>query len=139
MLNEPIDKSLDAPATLKYLKIAYFIEEILHISSFGNDFDNEKIYKIPTEIKKNKEIKELFQQHEGINKVNRIDYRKFEFLGYFTHKGTNKLVYRYGDSYFLESKSPKKGAGATLEYYSGVRYTQELGKEVKFIQKRKND
>jgi len=45
---------------VKYLNdknVNISLEEILHISTFGNDFDNEKIYKIPLEIKKNKEKK----------------------------------------------------------------------------------
>ena len=85
-------------------------------------------------VKKNKEVKEIFYQHEGIKK---IDYKSYNFLGYYNYKGTNVLLYNYGDSYFLEEKSPKAGAGASLQYMSGYQYQRSIGVDLKFVQKRK--
>lgn len=75
-------------------------------------------------ITKDKEVKELFYQHEGIK---RIDYSQYNFLGYYTYNGHEVAVYNYGDSYFLESKSPKEGTGASIEYMSGYNWERYKG------------
>lgn len=65
-------------------------------------------------IKKNKRVKKMFYENEMISK---IDYSKYEFLGYYNVNGTSRVVYRYGKSYFLEPQSPKGGSGeASLAY-----------------------
>ena len=78
-------------------------------------------------VTSDKEIKEIFYQHEGIKK---IDYKQYEFLGYYYYNGREVAVYKYGDSYFLEHQSPKDGTGATLTYLSGYQWQryQDEGK-----------
>ena len=85
-------------------------------------------------IKKHKDIKELFYQHEGIKK---IDYKSYEFMGYYNYKGTNVLMYKYGTSYFLEEKSPKAGVGATITYFSETELREAERFDLKLVQKRK--
>lgn len=81
-------------------------------------------------IKGNEEIKDIFYQHEGIK---RIDYNEYQFLGYFDYHGRNCVVYKYGDSYFLEFQSPKEGTGASVMYVSGYSY-QRLIDQAELIQ-----
>lgn len=71
-------------------------------------------------ITKDKELMELFYRHEGIN---RIEFDKYEFLGYYTYQGSGTVVYRYGDSYFIEPQSPKAQSGGLL-YVSGQNFMQ---------------
>ena len=80
-------------------------------------------------ITSDKEIKELFYQHEGIKK---IDYKEYRFLGYYYYNGREVAVYNYGDSYFLESQSPKDGTGASLTYLSGFQW-QRYQDEAKIV------
>ena len=71
-------------------------------------------------IKKDKSVKSQFFANEGLK--TRVDYKKFEFLGYYIYKGKENAVYRYGDSYFLERKSPEEGTGASLTYMTGTTF-----------------
>lgn len=88
-------------------------------------------------ILREKDIKEVFYQHEGIK---RIDYNEYKFLGYYYYDGREAAVYNYGDSYFLEFQSPKEGTGASLIYLSGYqwqRYKEENRIYLKVDRKRK--
>lgn len=73
-------------------------------------------------VSEHKELKKEFYQHEGINRYNPIDYSKYSFEGYYHYKGKQVLLYRYGDTYFVESQSPDAKTGASLEIFSGSKY-----------------
>lgn len=76
----PIEKTLSE--WVEYLNkkgVEISIEEILHISSFGNDFDNPKIYKIPSEIKRDKIKKEKWLKDAIENNKNWYGRKKCMF------------------------------------------------------------
>lgn len=71
-------------------------------------------------IKKEKEVKRKFFENEGLK--TRINYKKFEFLGYYLYNGKENAVYKYGNSYFLEAKSPKDRTGASLTFMTEYEF-----------------
>ena len=107
----------------------YTTEEALKIEARSKDLNRtwstgdvyaRHLHKL---ITRDDNIKELFYQHEGIKK---IDYSQYNFLGYYYYDGKEQAVYNYGDSYFLEAKSPKEGLGASLTYISGHNWQRQL-------------
>ena len=103
----------------------YTVEEAIRREAGSKDLNKEwttgDVYarNFHSLILKEKEVKEVFYQHEGIK---RIDYSQYNFLGYYKYNGRDVAVYNYGDSYFLEYQSPKDGTGASLEYMSGYQW-----------------
>lgn len=82
-----------------------------------------------------KDVKKKFYEHEGIKKV---DYSKYNFLGYYYYQGKECAVYNYGDSYFLEAKSPQRGSGASVYYMTGEQLDYNMNTNtVVFAQHRK--
>lgn len=71
-------------------------------------------------VTKDKDLMELFYRHEGIN---RIEFDKYEFLGYYNYQGSSTVVYKYGDSYFIEPQSPKNQSGGLI-YVSSHNFRQ---------------
>ena len=110
-------------------KKKYTVEEAISRESRSKDLNKEwttgDIYarNFHSLILKEKEVKKLFYQHEGIK---RIDYKEYKFLGYYKYNGRDVAVYNYGDSYFLEFQSPKDGTGASLEYMSGYQFQRYI-------------
>ena len=107
----------------------YTIDEALDVESRSKDFNKEwttgdvyarNFHKLVT---RDKNIKELFYQHEVIRKIN---YSEYNFLGYYLYKGKEVAVYNYGDSYFIDYQSPKDGTGSSLEYVSGYNWQRYL-------------
>jgi len=70
-------------------------------------------------VRQDKKIMGQFYYHENIKK---IDYSKYEFMGYYKYLGRDVAVYNYGDSYFLEFQSPKDGTGASLVYLTRFEF-----------------
>ena len=87
----------------------------------STDISNRNFHEL---VKKDKDMYQLFKQHEGIKKIN---YSAYQFEGYFNFQGRPCAVYSYNDgegstdSYFFEFQSPKDATGATLFYYNGYQ------------------
>ncbi len=105
----------------------YTMEEAIIVESRSKDLNRTwttgDVYSrnFHSKILQSLDVKEQFYKNEGIYKV---DYSKYKFEGYYNYDGSERAVYSYGNSYFLEAKSPSKGSGATITYMTAKDFDE---------------
>lgn len=87
-------------------------------------------------FKKDKKLAKEFREQTK-EPLTRFDPKKLEFEGWYNEGNKAKAVYRYGDTYIIESVSPDKSTGASIRILTKFQFEAAEGKTLHFMYQHK--
>lgn len=127
------------PKTKKRYTVEEAIKREARSKDLNRDWDTADVYarNFHSKIRQDRKMMSKFYYYE---KIKKIDYSKYEFLGYYSYLGNDVVVYRYNNSYFVEYQSPKGDKGGNLIFMTRSEFElYEMNGIISFKQYRKRN